>query len=64
MAGALATGYTATSIDTSLPFSSDPLSPEQWALVSDGNVNLYTLENFVSVVLGDQVSTMRLLHID
>jgi feruloyl esterase len=49
MAGAVAEGYAAITTDGG--HTSD--NPEDWALLSPGNVNLYTLQNFASVSLND-----------
>lgn len=49
MAGAIGEGYATTSTDAGL---SD--SPDSWALTSEGNVNLYALQNFGSKSLNDQ----------
>lgn len=52
MAGALGQGYVATTTDGGLGKN---LVPDGWALNSPGNVDLYTLQNFASVSLNDQV---------
>jgi hypothetical protein len=53
MAGALADGYAATTTDGGIGSAQ---APDTWALASDGNVDLYTLQDFSSVGLNDQVS--------
>lgn len=52
MAGALGQGYATTTTDGGI--GSSP-TPDLWALKSPGNVDLYTLQNFASVSLNDQV---------
>lgn len=52
MAGALAEGYVATTTDSGIGSS---YVPDEWALNSPGNVDLYALQNFASVSLNDQV---------
>lgn len=58
MAGALGEGYVSTTTDGGVG-----MSPESWALASEGNVNLYALQDFGSVSLNDQVSVYRVIHI-
>lgn len=50
MIGALGGGYATITTDAGV---SGPV-PDDWALVSEGNVNLYALQNFASVSLRDQ----------
>lgn len=52
MAGALGQGYVATTTDAGIGEDS---VPDEWALKSPGNVDLYALQNFASVSLNDQV---------
>lgn len=52
MVGAVADGYATVTTDAGLNADDDP---DPWALVSPGNVNLYALQNFGSVSLGDEV---------
>lgn len=52
MAGALGQGYVATTTDAGIGEDS---VPDEWALNSPGNVDLYALQNFASVSLNDQV---------
>lgn len=52
MAGALAEGYVATTTDSGIGLS---YVPDEWALNSPGNVDLYALQNLASVSLNDQV---------
>jgi hypothetical protein len=52
MAGAIGEGYATSSSDAGLPMS---YTPDAWAQVSDGNVNLYATQNLASVALNDQV---------
>ncbi|KAI8175185.1 hypothetical protein K4K51_007763 [Colletotrichum sp. SAR 10_75] len=56
MTGAVAEGYVASSIDAGLRDKSGQVAytPDDWAMVSEGNVNLYNLQNFGSVALHDQ----------
>ncbi|KAF2104975.1 tannase and feruloyl esterase [Rhizodiscina lignyota] len=49
MANAISTGYAAVTTDGGLPGP----TPEEWAILSPGNINLYTLQNFASVSLND-----------
>jgi hypothetical protein len=51
MDGALADGYATLTTNAGLPDS-----PDSWALLSPGNVNLHLLQNLGSVSLNDQVS--------
>ncbi|KAI0883782.1 tannase and feruloyl esterase [Annulohypoxylon maeteangense] len=51
MYGAIADGYATITTDAGVP-SND--SPETWALISPGNVNLYNLQNLASVSLNDE----------
>lgn len=54
MAGAVAQGYAASTTDAGLwPIV---YTPDTWAQVSEGNVNLFNLQNLGSVALHDQVS--------
>lgn len=52
MAGALGEGYVATTTDAGIGLN---YSPEPWALLSPGNVDLYALQDLASVALNDQV---------
>lgn len=52
LAGALGQGYVATTTDAGV---GQDLVPDEWALNSPGNVDLYALQNFASVSLNDQV---------
>lgn len=54
MSGAIGEGYAATTTDAGLYPQS--YIPDSWAQVSPSNVDLYTLQNFASVALNDQVS--------
>lgn len=51
MSGAIAEGYATTTTDAGL---GDAGSPEPWALVSPGNVNLHDVQNLGYVSLNDQ----------
>lgn len=51
MPGAIGEGYAATTTDAGLGFGS---SPNSWALESQGNVNLYDVQNLGYVSLNDQ----------
>jgi hypothetical protein len=53
MIGALADGYATITTDAGL---GGVLDPATWALVSEGNVNLYNLQNMASVSLHDEAS--------
>lgn len=53
MQGALADGFATITTDAGLGDAQD-VSP--WALLSPGNVNLYSLQNLASVSLNDEVS--------
>lgn len=55
MTGALGEGYATTTTDAGLTLQAD-YGPDVWALLSEGNPNLYLLDNFASVSLNDQVS--------
>lgn len=58
MTGAIAEGYVTSSADAGLQDNStlEATFPDRGALVSEGNVDLYKLQNFDSVALNDQVS--------
>ena len=56
MEGAIADGYATISTDAGVGNIQDPAP---WALLSQGNVNLYNLQNFGSVALGDAVRTTQ-----
>lgn len=60
MTGALAEGYATSTTDAGLTLQPD-LGPDNWALLSEGNPNLYLLNNLAAVSLNDQVS---LSHIE
>ncbi|KAJ4983901.1 feruloyl esterase b precursor [Stagonosporopsis vannaccii] len=49
MAGAIGEGYVTTSSDAGVG-----ATPDSWALLSPGNVNLYALQDLASVALDDQ----------
>ena len=51
MKGALADGYATVTTDAGL---GDAQEPSPWALISQGNVNMYKFQNFGSVSLNDQ----------
>ncbi|CAM1511653.1 Fc.00g091660.m01.CDS01 [Cosmosporella sp. VM-42] len=51
MAAAIGEGYATVSTDAGL---GDSMLPENWALLSPGNVNLYALQNLGSVSLNDE----------
>lgn len=61
MAGAIGEGYAASTSDAGLPLNA--YTPDTWALTSEGNVNLYLLQDFGSVTLNDQVSTLSFIFI-
>jgi hypothetical protein len=52
MSGAIADGYATITTDAGLGAAQDALA---WALLSPGNVNLYSLQNLASVSLEDEV---------
>ena len=52
MAAALGQGYATVTTDAGL---GDAFYPEDWALVSAGNVNLYKLQNLATRSLNDEV---------
>lgn len=54
MAGAIADGYATVTTDAGLVNASVDAIP--WALLSPGNVDLYSLQNFASVSLDDMAS--------
>lgn len=54
MTGAVGEGYATSTTDAGLSMRDDS-GPDNWALVSEGNPNLYLLNNFGSVSLHDQV---------
>lgn len=58
MTGAIAEGYVTSSIDAGLRSSEvDALYiPDDWAMISGGNVDMYNLQNFAVIALRDQVS--------
>ncbi|KAH8657771.1 Tannase/feruloyl esterase [Xylariales sp. PMI_506] len=58
MAGALADGYATTTTDGGV---GSAMTPDSWALASDGNVDLYTLQDFSSVSLNDQAIIAKAL---
>ncbi|TVY23871.1 putative feruloyl esterase [Lachnellula hyalina] len=54
MALAVSQGYAAVTLDAGLPSQKTvDLQPEDWALLSPGNVDLYALQNLASVSLSD-----------
>ncbi|KAH8664775.1 Tannase/feruloyl esterase [Ilyonectria robusta] len=53
MTGAVGEGYATSTTDAGLSMRDD-LGPDNWALASEGNPNLYLLNNFGSVSLQDQ----------
>lgn len=54
MAGAVGEGYVTSTTDAGLSMRAD-FQPDNWALASEGNPNLYLLNDFGSVSLHDQV---------
>lgn len=60
MAGAVGEGYVATTSDAGIGLN---YTPDPWALMSPGNVNLYALQDLASVALNDQVRTVACLMI-
>lgn len=55
MKGAMADGYATVTTDAGLGSAVDAAP---WALLSPGNVNLYSLENLASISLNDEVSVV------
>lgn len=55
MAGAVGEGYAGVTIDAGLPINPEipAFFPNAWALLSQGNVDLYKLQNLASVSLND-----------
>ncbi|KAK2486113.1 hypothetical protein H9L39_00040 [Fusarium oxysporum f. sp. albedinis] len=53
MSGAISEGYATSATDAGLQLQMD-YGPDIWALTSEGNPNLYLLQNFAAVSLGDQ----------
>ncbi|KPM36715.1 hypothetical protein AK830_g9867 [Neonectria ditissima] len=53
MSGAVGEGYATSSTDAGLLMQAD-YGPDSWALISEGNPDLYLLNNFGSVSLNDQ----------
>ncbi|KAK7427979.1 hypothetical protein QQZ08_005410 [Neonectria magnoliae] len=53
MGGAIGEGYATSTTDAGLVMQAD-YGPDSWALLSDGNPDLYSLNNFASVSLNDQ----------
>ncbi|KAI9152328.1 sulfatase [Paramyrothecium foliicola] len=66
MNGAIAEGYVTSSIDAGLSDKAGQVAftPDEWAMVSEGNVNLYNLQNFGSVSLNDQSIIVKALTKD
>ncbi|CEI70810.1 unnamed protein product [Fusarium venenatum] len=66
MNGAIAERYVTSSIDAGLKDKSGQTAfvPDEWAMVSEGNVNLYNLQNFGSVSLNDQAIIVKALTKD
>ncbi|KAL0933942.1 feruloyl esterase b precursor [Colletotrichum truncatum] len=63
MTGAVAEGYVTSSIDAGLQDRAGQTAfvPDEWAMVSEGNVDLYKLQNFGSVALHDQSIIVKAL---
>lgn len=61
MTGAIAEGYVTSSTDAGLRTKqgTTPFTPDDWAMVSEGNVNLYNLQNFGTVSLHDQAILVK-----
>jgi len=53
MAGAVAEGYAAVTTDGGLGVEASGMDTPEWALLSPGNVDLYSLQNLASVSLND-----------
>ncbi|UPK92504.1 hypothetical protein LCI18_003439 [Fusarium solani-melongenae] len=53
MSGAIGEGYATSTMDAGLKMQPD-MQPDSWALTSEGNPNLYALNNLGSVSLNDQ----------
>ncbi|KAH6641942.1 Tannase/feruloyl esterase [Boeremia exigua] len=52
MKGAVGGGYVTSTVDAGVP-TDDPYSSEDWALISPGNVDYLTLQNFAAKALND-----------
>ncbi|KAH7121807.1 Tannase/feruloyl esterase [Dactylonectria estremocensis] len=63
MTGAIGDGYVASSTDAGLldDHNQPAYVPDGWALVSEGNVNMYNLQNLASVSLNDQSILVKAL---
>ncbi|KAH6685823.1 Tannase/feruloyl esterase [Plectosphaerella plurivora] len=63
MIGAIAEGYVTSSSDGGMRAKNGDaaFTPEDWAMVSEGNVNLYNLQNFGTVALHDQAILVKAL---
>lgn len=63
MTGAIAEGYVTSSSDAGLKSENGDVTftPEDWAMVSEGNVNLYNLQNLGTVALHDQAVLVKAL---
>jgi hypothetical protein len=59
MSGAISEGYATSATDAGLQLQMD-YGPDIWALTSEGNPNLYLLQNFAAVSLGDQVCSYHI----
>ncbi|KAM0547815.1 hypothetical protein ACHAPJ_010161 [Fusarium lateritium] len=60
MSGAVGEGYVTSTTDAGLTMKQD-FSPDMWALTSEGNPNLYLLDNFAAVSLDDQATIAKSL---
>ncbi|KAH7131048.1 Tannase/feruloyl esterase [Dactylonectria macrodidyma] len=60
MSGAVSEGYATSTTDAGLYEQAD-MKPDSWALTSEGNPNLYLLNNFGSVSLEDQAIITKAL---
>ncbi|EXK46329.1 hypothetical protein FOXG_10849 [Fusarium oxysporum f. sp. lycopersici 4287] len=58
MSGAISEGYATSATDAGLQLQMD-YGPDIWALTSEGNPNLYLLQNFAAVSLGDQAIIVK-----
>jgi hypothetical protein len=60
MSGAIGEGYATSTTDAGLKMQPD-MQPDSWALASEGNPNLYALNNLGSASLNDQVGALAIL---
>ncbi|KAI8803689.1 Tannase/feruloyl esterase [Cladochytrium replicatum] len=54
MAGAMGDGYATATTDAGVPSPDIAGNPGQWGLISNGNTNLFALQNFGSIAYGEE----------